>query len=117
MEQQYVVPFFIWANYNTDEAQDVMISTNYLGALLAQASNYPTTGHMDFLANLYEEVPVIGRVGYITADGTVVEEAEDLPEETQELLAQYEMLSYYNLFQRDEDVDNSFFLLTTSGEE
>ncbi|MCD7843548.1 MAG: LTA synthase family protein [Clostridiales bacterium] len=117
VEQQYVVPFFIWANYDIDEAQDVMISTNYLGALLAQVSNYPTTGYMDFLANLYEEIPVIGRVGYITADGTVVEDAEDLPEETQDLLAQYEMLSYYNLFQRDEDIDNSFFLLTTSGEE
>ncbi|MCD8051505.1 MAG: LTA synthase family protein [Clostridiales bacterium] len=117
VEQQYVVPFFIWANYDIDEAQDVMISTNYLGALLAQVSNYPTTGYMDFLANLYEEIPVIGRVGYITADGTVVEDAEDLPEETQALLAQYEMLSYYNLFQRDEDIDNSFFLLTTSGEE
>ncbi|MCD8189748.1 MAG: LTA synthase family protein [Clostridiales bacterium] len=117
VEQQYVVPFFIWANYDIDEAQDVMISTNYLGALLARVSNYPTTGYMDFLCNLYEELPVVGRVGYITADGTVVEEAEELPEETQELLAQYEMLSYYNLFQRDEDIDNSFFLLTTTEEE
>ncbi|MCD8334041.1 MAG: LTA synthase family protein [Clostridiales bacterium] len=117
VEQQYVVPFFIWANYDIDEAQDVMISTNYLGALLAQVSNYPTTGYMDFLSNLYEELPVVGRVGYITADGTVVEEAEDLPEETQELLAQYEMLSYYNLFQRDEDIDNSFFLPDTTEEE
>ncbi|MCD7830223.1 MAG: LTA synthase family protein [Clostridiales bacterium] len=116
VEQQYVVPFFIWANYDIDEAQDVMISTNYLGALLGQVSNYPTTGYMDFLSNLYEELPVVGRVGYITADRTVVEEAEDLPEETQELLAQYEMLSYYNLFQRDEDIDNSFFLPETGGE-
>ncbi|MCD7886765.1 MAG: LTA synthase family protein [Clostridiales bacterium] len=117
VEQQYVVPFFIWAHYDIDEAQDVMISTNYLGALLAQVSNYPTTGYMDFLSDLYEELPVVGRVGYITADGTVVEEAEDLPEETQELLAQYEMLSYYNLFQRDEDIDNSFFLPDTTEEE
>ncbi len=117
VEQQYVVPFFIWANYDIDEAQDVMISTNYLGALLGQVSNYPTTGYMDFLASVYEELPVVGRVGYITADGTVVEDAEDLPEETQELLAQYEMLSYYNLFQRDEDIDNRFFLPQTDGEE
>jgi hypothetical protein len=109
VEQQYITPFFIWANYDIEEAQDVMISTNYLGALLGQVSNYPTTPYMDFLAELYESLPVVNRVGYVTADGQVVESKEELPEDIQELLGQYETLSYYNLFQRNEDIDQSFF--------
>ena len=110
VEQQYVVPFFIWANYDIDEAQDVMISTNYLGALLARMSNYPTAPYQDFLANLYQELPVMNRVGYITADGTVTLEKADLSEELQQKLTEYQTLSYYNLFQRDEGLDKEFFL-------
>jgi hypothetical protein len=109
VEQQYITPFFIWANYDIEEAQDVMISTNYLGALVGQVSNYPTTPYMDFLAELYESLPVVNRVGYVTAEGQVVESKEELPEDIQELLGQYETLSYYNLFQRNEDIDQSFF--------
>lgn len=113
LERQYVVPFFIWANYDIDEAQDVMISPNYLGTLMAKLSNYPTTGYMDFLAGLYGSLPVINKVGYVAADGTISGEAEELTEEEQELLLQYETLSYYNLFGgRDESIDQSFFLLS-----
>lgn len=109
VERQYVVPFFIWANYDIAEAQDVMISTNYLSALLGKLSNYPTTGYMDLLTRMYEELPVTNRVGYITKDGDIVEERADLPQETQNLLQQYETMSYYNLFQRESDIDESFF--------
>lgn len=109
LERQYITPFFLWANYDIDEAQDVMISSNYLGALLGQVSNYPTTGYMDFLAKLYETLPVVNKVGYITADGQIAETAEELPEDVQGLLGQYETLSYYNLFQREEEIDQRFF--------
>ena len=34
--QQYAVPFFIWANYDIEEQEDVVISPNYLGVLTAQ---------------------------------------------------------------------------------
>lgn len=110
LERQYVVPFFFWANYDIDEAQDVMISTNYLGALLGQLSGYPTTGYMDFLSDLYEVLPVMNKVGYITADGQIAEDSSELGDEVQEKLNQYAMLSYYNLFgSRDAEIDARFF--------
>lgn len=111
IEQQYVVPFFIWANYDMDAASDVMISTNYLGTLMAQVSGYPLTGYQRFLSRIYEELPVINRTGYVNWQGDVVSDAEQLNDEQQSLLEQYAMLSYYNLFQRDEPIDERFFQL------
>lgn len=111
METQYVVPFFIWANYDIAEASDVMISTNYLGTLMAQVSGYRLTGYQQFLSSLYEEIPVINRTGYVNREGDVVGSMEELTDEQQTLLNQYAMLSYYNLFQRDEEIDECFFQL------
>ncbi len=113
LELMYVAPFFIWTNYDSDEAQDVMLSTNYLGVLTALVSNYPTTGYMDFLTDVYDELPVVQTIGYINSDGLLTDEETDLTEEQQELLSEYETLSYYNLFgykkQRIDSVDETFF--------
>ncbi len=112
LQNAYVTPFLIWANYDIDEAQDVMCSTNYLGMLTAKVSNYPTTGYMEFLSGLYAELPMVNTQGFINADGLLTDETDDLTEEQQELLKKYEYLNYYNLFtkNRDEEVDTSFFL-------
>ncbi|MCD8354525.1 MAG: LTA synthase family protein, partial [Clostridiales bacterium] len=113
LELMYVAPFFIWTNYDSQEAQDVMLSTNYLGVLAALVSNYPTTGYMDFLTDVYAELPVVQTIGYINSDGLLTDEETDLTEEQQELLSQYETLSYYNLFnykkQRIDSIDEMFF--------
>jgi phosphoglycerol transferase MdoB-like AlkP superfamily enzyme len=113
VEHQFAVPFFIWANYDIPEAQDVMISANYLGALMTQVSNYPTTPYYNYLSQLYADLPVINRTGYITALGEVVENREDLSEELQAKLHEYQTLCYYNLFHRDSDLDQMFFLPNT----
>lgn len=110
VERQFAVPFFIWANYELPEAQDVMISANYLGALLAQVSNYTPTPYYNYLCQLYSELPVINRTGFITADGTVVESREELSQELQQKLREYQTLCYYNLFHRSRALDESFFL-------
>ena len=92
--KQYAVPFFLWANYDIPEQQDVRISSNFLGVLTAKTAGLPLTGWANFLSDLHEQLPVITPVGYITADGTVVKEAEQLSPEQQDRLKQYEMLAY-----------------------
>jgi phosphoglycerol transferase MdoB-like AlkP superfamily enzyme len=113
LEQMYVTPFFIWTNYDSQEAQDVMLSANYLGALAAKVSNYPTTGYMDFLLNLYEELPVVQTMGYINQEGTLTDQESELTQKQQEMLSNYKILSYYNLFgykkERIDSIDSRFF--------
>ena len=91
--QQYAVPFFIWANYDIEERENVVISPNYLGVLTARAAGLPLTGYMNFLAQMYEELPVITPVGMITGDGKCVKE-EDLNDTQQQWLDTYEILNY-----------------------
>lgn len=91
--QQYAVPFFIWANYDIEERQDVVISPNYLGVLTAQVAGLPLTGYMNFLSQMYEELPAITPVGIITGDGQCLEKNE-LNAVQQEWLRQYEILNY-----------------------
>lgn len=43
----------------------------------------------------------------------MTENAEDLTEKQQELLKQYQSLAYCNLFDRFEEIDKSFFRLSS----
>ena len=91
--RQYAVPFFIWTNYDIQEEQDVVISPNYLGVLTAQLAGLPMTGFMNFLSQLYEELPAVTPVGFITGDGQYLARSE-LNEEQRRLLDIYETLNY-----------------------
>lgn len=91
--QQYAVPFFIWANYDIEERQDVLLSPNYLGVLTAEVAGLPMTGYMNFLDQLYEVLPVITPVGIIDSEGNHLKRSE-LNEEQQKWLEQYETLNY-----------------------
>ena len=94
--QQYAVPFFLWANYDIEEQRDVVISPNYLGMLTAQAAGLPLTGFQNFLSQMYEVLPAITPVGFVTADGQFLEE-EELNQEQQDWLDTYEILNYCGL--------------------
>ena len=91
--RQYAVPFFIWTNYDIQEEQDVVISPNYLGVLTAQLAGLPMTGFMNFLSQLYEALPAVTPVGFVTGDGEYLARSE-LNEEQQRLLDIYETLNY-----------------------
>ena len=91
--QQYAVPFFLWANYDIEEQQDVILSANYLGVLTAQTAGLPLTGYMNFLSQLYERLPVITPVGFITGDGRAVKK-EELSQEEAQWFYDYSVLNY-----------------------
>ena len=91
--RQYAVPFFIWANYDIQEREDVVISPNFLGVLTAQAAGLPLTGYMEFLSELYEVMPAITPVGFATAGGEFLSKSE-LSQEQKEWLRKYEVLNY-----------------------
>ena len=91
--RQYAVPFFLWANYDIQERRDVVVSPNFLGVLTAQAAGLPLTGYMEFLSELYEIMPAVTPVGFVTADGSFLTRSE-LSEEQRDWLWKYEILNY-----------------------
>ena len=109
--EQYTTPFFLWANYDIEEAQGVTIGSSFLGVLASQLAGYPQTGYMKFLAQLNQTFTAISPVGYVLSDGSIYDSREALGAEEQALLDQYEYLQYYNLF--GGETENSFFFLSS----
>ena len=100
--QEYQVPFFIWANYDIPEQEGLVISSNYLGTLTARLAGLPLTGYQKLHAELMEDLPVATTIGFMTADGTIVENEEDLPEELRQRYSDYRIMAYNHLFDEDE---------------
>lgn len=109
LEQLYKVPFLIWANYDIEEQTIERTSNNYLSTYLADVAGLEKTGYQEFLTDLREEVPCINAIGYWGSDGNFYE-LEDESSPYYDLVHQYNLLEYNNLFGK-EDQQTSFFYL------
>ena len=75
------------------QTEDVVISPNYLGVLTAKLAGLPLTGYMNFLDQMYAELPAITPVGFVTRDGDFLSKKE-LSDQQQDWLDQYAILNY-----------------------
>ena len=110
VQQAYETPFFIWANYDIPERDDLRISSNYLGVLAAEVAGLPLTGYQQLLSRLMDVLPVASTAGYVTAEGQVAQEAEELPGYVQSLYREYELAAYNHLFDEKHHPENFFSL-------
>ena len=101
--EQYVTPFFLWANFDIEAQEDVVIGANFLGVLASRIAGYPQTGYQKFLARLNETFAAITPVHYVLQDGTVIDADASgaLTPEQRSLVEQYQSLQFYNLFGPD----------------
>ena len=113
--EQYAVPFFIWANYDIPEMRDVVVSPNYLGAITAKAAGLPTTGYMEFLLELYEVLPAVTPVGFVTSDGQFRSKSE-LDEVQKDWLWKYEVLNYCGMVDLFDEARPMFILEEEGGQ-
>lgn len=99
VENKYITPFMIWANYDIDEEKysDVTdISTNYLASLILDVANIQKTPYLHFLDELRNEIPIITGNGYMDKTGVY----HDFSEQTEytKLIDQYHYLQFNNMF-------------------
>ena len=106
--QEYKVPFFIWANYDIPEQDNVLISANYLGTLTAQVAGFTLTPYEELHAELMKVLPVASTVGFTTADGTITDQESSLSEHTQSLYDQYRLMAYNHLFDEKNHPDGFY---------
>ena len=109
-QKKQMVPFVLWANYDIPEAEGVELSLNYLSALLMDMANLPMTGYQKFLAQMWEEAPIINTVGIRDADGNWYGENQALPGELDAAVEAYKVLLYNNIFDKKDRVENFFTL-------
>ena len=113
LEQLYKVPFLIWANYDIEEQTIERTSNNYLSTYLADVAGIEKTGYLEYLTDLREQIPCINAIGYWGSDGNFYD-LEDESSPYYDLIHQYNLLEYNNLFGKDEQ-QTSFFYLQNDG--
>ena len=98
-----VTPFFIWANYDIAEAQDVQISANYLSAYALDVLGCAGSGYDALRLAAYAAVPRVNNDGFYTADGEwhAISFAPDYA-----ALTDYRIMQYAQLFDRENRPDS-----------
>ena len=59
-QSRYIVPFFIWANYEIDAEENVFTSANFLSELMFEKAGMKLLPYQEFLKSVREEIPVLG---------------------------------------------------------
>ncbi len=109
-EQQsnwYSVPYVIWTNYDIEEAQ-VDMSVNYLSSYVMNLAGLQLTGYNKYLLDLQKKLPVVSAVCYMDAEGNIYANDED--SKYSDLLDEYQMIQYNQLFDISNRYDEFFFL-------
>lgn len=90
---RYKVPFFIWANFDIEEASGVETSANYLAAKTLEAAGLSQPAYFNFLMDLEDQAPVISASHVLLSDGSF-----SYAKNQKDLLNDYQILQYYLLF-------------------
>lgn len=96
-EASYVVPFFIWANYDIEEQYDIEVSTNYLQSLLFQTASLPMNSYTKYMSELSMDIPVITSQYYKDKDGNLYR-IDDIESPYYDRVKEYRDIVYYYMF-------------------
>ena len=105
--KMYQVPYVIWANYDIEE-ETLDMSANYLSSYLLNLTGSKMTGYQKYLVDLMKKLPVISAICYIGDDGIVHATGEE--SEYSELINEYQIVQYNNMFDTDNRISDFFFL-------
>ena len=94
---RYLVPFFLWANYDIEEKTGISSSPNYLGNLTLEAAGLPLSSFHQFLAGLQQSYPALSSIAVQDREGNA-HEVKDV----QDKLSDYAILQYYYLMEKGE---------------
>lgn len=95
--KEYMVPFFIWANYDIPEQEVEITSLNYLSRYLLEAAELPLSPYHEFLKDLEEEIPAINALGYYSKSQGGYIPLSDARDEEAAWLSRYAKLQYNHL--------------------
>lgn len=93
-QEKYQIPFFIWTNYEIEEQENVVTSTNFLSEKIMEISGAELSPYMEFLKQVQKEIPVMNNRGYMNSEY----EWRSWSEEAPQILQDYEKIQYNRVF-------------------
>lgn len=108
-QQRFITPFYIWANYDIEEATDVQMSSNYFGSYILDKAGVRKSIYNEFLLDMQKDIPIIGQGGFCDNAGTWYT-FENAPELLTNKLNEYRILQYNYVYDRNNRVDDIFIV-------
>lgn len=93
----YIVPFFIWANYDIDEKSNIETSANFLQNILIEAAKLPENEYDKYVDSIKQEIPVITMQYYIDKFGNKYD-INDNTSPYYDKIEEYKSVVYYQMF-------------------
>lgn len=107
----HTVPFFIWANYDIEEAYIDRTSLNYLSSYMYEAAGITAPPFNRFLREMEAVIPAINANGFYSPGAGCYLPLNEADGEQQRWLDLYEALQYNNMFDRKNQNELLFPLL------
>lgn len=105
-QQKHITPYMLWSNYELDAEETEYTSTNYLGSYLLDAIGIELPVYNRYLLNLQKKVPAMNYMGYLDTDNVMHWNGEG--GEERELLDDYRMFQYNNMFDDRNRIDDFY---------
>lgn len=99
--KKYIVPFFVWADYDIEEQDNVMTSLNYLSNYVYEAAGISFPAFNQFLDDVHDVMPVINAFGYYSQKNKKFVPYDDAIGLEAEWLNKYEILQYNGLIDEE----------------
>ena len=100
LEHLYIVPFFIWTNYKSQETEVPITSLNYLSTMALERAGLELPAYNRFLALMQEAVPAINARGYFSISDGCYKHLDEATGEEAEWIEKYRILQYNNMFDK-----------------
>ena len=98
---QYMVPFFIWANYDIEEHHVECTSLSYLSTYLFEAAGVELPAYNQFLKEVEENVPSLNMLGYYSKEHGCFLAYDEASGVEKEWLDRYHIIQYNALFDEE----------------
>lgn len=105
---KYKVPYIIWTNYEEKSCREDF-SSNYLGSYILDKAGVKLTKYNEFLLQMKEQIPIIGIGGIFDKNGNFYS-FNNLPEKYEQMIDEYRVLEYNNVFDHKNIVKDIFAL-------
>lgn len=100
-QEQYKVPFFIWANYEISSEFVECTSLSYLGCYLLECAGMPLSPYYQFLSDAEVVIPALNAKGYFSKQENCFVTFENAGGEEQVMLEALQNVQYNNLFDHE----------------
>lgn len=111
-QKRFMTPFVIWANYDIEEKEIDKMSANYLSSYVLDVAGLETSPYNQYLLSLYEKLPVVNANGYIDSENNYYDYSKET--EYSQLLEDYRILQYNNMFDKVDKKQNVFSIPSQS---